>query len=80
MQGVSEADLIKDYEFTSKRLVNGYTDGTFRDFPALLKAFHALEGDTPYEKARNFCLSAGLTDAEIDCIIQYMNGNLDYKP
>ena len=80
LQGVSEADLIKDYEFTSKRLVNGYTDGTFRDFPALLKAFHALEGDTPYEKARNFCLSAGLTNAEIDCIIQYMNGNLDYKP
>ena len=38
------------------------------------------EGDTPYEKARNFCLSAGLTDAEIDCIIQYMNGNLNYKP
>ena len=80
LQGVSEADLIKDYEFTSKRLVNGYTDGTFRDFPALLKAFHALEGETPYEKARTFCLNAGLTDAEIDCIIQYMNGNLDYTP
>ena len=25
-------------------------------------------------------IAAGLTDAEIDCIIQYMNGNLDYTP
>ena len=56
------------------------TDGNFRDFPSFLTAFHALEGDTPYEKARTFCRNAGLTDAEIDCIIQYMNGNLDYKP
>ena len=80
LQGVSEADLIKDYEFTSKRLVNGYTEGSFRDFPGFLKAFHALDGDTPYEKARNFCLSAGLTNEEIDCIIQYMRGNLDYTP
>ena len=80
LQGMSEADLVKDYELTTYRFVDGVQDGSYRDFPALLKAFHALEGDTPYEKARNFCLSAGLTNSEIDCIIQYMNGNLDYKP
>lgn len=74
LQGVSEADLIKNYEFSSKRLVQGAMEGKFRDFPAFLKAFHALSGDTPYEKARTFCLRAGLTNEEIDKIIHNMMG------
>ena len=74
LQGVSEADLIKDYEFTKNRMVQGANDGTFRDFPGFLEAFHALEGDTTYEKARTFCRSAGLTDEEIDTIILLMRG------
>ena len=78
LQGVAMEDLIKDYEITTDRFVQGLGPNT--DFPALLEEFNKLEGDTPYEKARTFCLSTGLTDTQIDCIIQYMRGNLDYKP
>ena len=78
LQGVAIEDLVKDYEITTDRFVQGL--GTSTDFPALMEEFNKLEGATTYEKARTFCLSTGLTDQEIDCIIQYMRGNLDYKP
>ena len=71
LQGVSLADLIKDYELTQDRVIQGSTNIKYRAF---LTAFNALEGDTTYEKARTFCKSAGLTDTEIDTIILLMRG------
>lgn len=79
--GVSEADLIKDYELTTNRFIQGYQESStkFYDTPSLFREFHKLEGDTPAEKARSFCRNAGLTDEEIDTIISLMTGSIEIE-
>lgn len=72
LQGVALEDLVKDYEFTVDRFVQGTGPNT--DFPALLEEFNKLDGATTYEKARTFCKNAGLTDTEIDAIIRLIRG------
>lgn len=62
--GVGEEDLRRDYELSALR--NGYlTADQFEDFVA---EFKKLEGDTMAQKAENFLLECGVTQAEIASI------------
>ena len=64
--GVSDADLIRDYELTA--LYYGYVS------PELMNAFvqriAAYPGDTTQERVENFLLSVGVTEQEIASIRQ----------
>ena len=72
--GVSEADLVKEYELTYNRFVEGYQESIskFYDFPSLLQEFDKLPGETLQEKARAYCVKAGLSQEEIDAIVTLM--------
>jgi hypothetical protein len=74
--GVSEADLIKDFEFTSfsKYGERNSAAGTqygdmFQEFLAKLKTY---EGETLAEKTASYMLSIGVTEAEIESIRSIM--------
>lgn len=74
--GVSEADLIKDFEFTSfsKYGERNSAAGTqygdmFQEFLAKLKTY---EGETLAEKTASYMLSIGVTEAEIEGIRSIM--------
>lgn len=75
--GVSETDLVIDYELTPGRFRHGvYTDDYTYDFPAFINALHACPGDTLQEKAYNFCKdTAGLTAMEIYNIRAMLTGH-----
>ncbi|MBQ7912444.1 MAG: tyrosine-protein phosphatase [Clostridia bacterium] len=75
--GVSEEQLIQDYEFTSFSIYGerntrsgGYAD-YFKDFRDKLNAY---DGDTLQEKTENFLLSIGVTADEIYNIKAIMFG------
>lgn len=67
--GVSELELIQDYEFTSfsvyhmRNTKEGDYQALFAEFMSTLNSF---EGDTLSEKAESFLLSAGVTQVEIN--------------
>ena len=66
--GVSELELIQDYEFTSFSIyhLRNTQDGVYKDyFTEFMSTFNSFEGDTLSEKAESFLLSAGVTQAEI---------------
>lgn len=65
--GVSETDLIMDYELTNKRFRMGSTDGTHvYDFPTFVNTLKGLNGDTLQDKVYNFLLNnCGLSEMEI---------------
>ena len=71
LQGVAVEDLLKDYELTTSRYLHR---GGSLDIKAFMTEFDKLEGDNLYEKARSFCLSAGLTEAQIDSIVRLLHG------
>ncbi|MBO4594641.1 MAG: tyrosine-protein phosphatase, partial [Clostridia bacterium] len=76
--GVSETDLIHDYEFTSFSIYNVRSavktreqgGNGFYEFYEQLRSDY--EGDTLSEKVYNYMLSIGLTETEIDNIISIM--------
>ena len=76
--GVSETDLIHDYEFTSfsvygqRNSIDGTEyGGMFQAFYTRLKSF---EGETLAEKTESYMLSIGVTQEEIDSIREIMLG------
>jgi len=75
--GVSEVDLIHDYEFTTfsiygqRNTQQGEYSGYFQDFITRLKSF---DGDTLAEKTENYMLSIGVTETEIYNIRAIMLG------
>lgn len=55
--GVSENDIVADYEMTPNRERMGHqSEEAFYDFPSLMNAFKALPGTTFKEKAEKFAL------------------------
>lgn len=79
--GVPEEDLYADYELTymSERSY-AVGDTTGHDwFVEFLDVFHALEGETAQQKAENFCLSIGITDAQIRTIRTLLLENNTYE-
>ncbi len=76
--GVSETDLIHDYEFTSfsvygqRNSIDGTEyGGMFQEFLTKLKSY---EGETLSEKTETYMLSIGVTQEEIDSIRTIMLG------
>ena len=75
--GVSEKDLIHDYEFTSFSIygVRNSKEGAEYDFYEFLQALkNDYSGSTLAEKTNNYLLDIGLTQAEIDNIKHIMFG------
>ena len=67
--GVSETELIQDYEFTSFSIyhMRNTKDGVYKDyFTEFMSTFNSFEGNTLSEKAESFLLSVGVTEAEIN--------------
>ena len=65
--GVSENDMIIDYELTPKRSRAGYkTDKYNYDFPAFITALRSFEGENLKDKVYNFFKDkCGLSDMEL---------------
>ncbi len=71
--GVSERELIQDYEFTTFSMFGERnSQGVAYDFAPFLERLKTYEGDTLSEKAENYLLSIGVTRQEIDNIQQIM--------
>ncbi len=65
--GVSEADLLKEYELSA--FYHSTMSREYRPlYTELLNAFHALDGETTVEKAEGWARSLGVTDEEIASI------------
>lgn len=64
--GVSEEDLIHDYEYTSFSIYEERNSKTtVYDFQKLVEGIKAFEGDTLSEKVENYLLSIGVTETQI---------------
>ena len=64
--GVSETDLIHDYELTSFTVYGERnSQGTIYDFAKFLAQLKTYEGETLSEKTENYMLSIGLNETEI---------------
>lgn len=64
--GVSETDLIHDYELTSFTVYGERnSQGTTYDFAKFLAKLKTYEGETLSEKTENYMLSIGLNETEI---------------
>ena len=73
--GISESDLVRDYELTG---LCDYLSGHNRektDFVAFLKNFKALEGETLQDKAIGYLLGIGITQEQIDAILATFIGD-----
>ena len=59
--GVSDEDLLKDYELSA------FTDGFIRtdEFTEFIAGFEAFKGNTTQERVENYLLSVGVTEEEI---------------
>ena len=67
--GVSELELIQDYEFTSFSIyhLRSTMGGDYKEYyTEWMSTFNSFEGNTLSEKAESFLLSAGVTQAEIN--------------
>ncbi|MBE6684637.1 MAG: hypothetical protein E7592_03170 [Ruminococcaceae bacterium] len=67
--GVSELELIQDYEFTSFSIyhLRSTKDGAYKDyFSEFMSTLNSFEGDTLSQKTESFLLSAGVSQLEID--------------
>ena len=75
--GVSEEDLIHDYEFTTfsiygqRNTQQGDYSGYFQDFITKLKSF---DGETLAEKTENYMLSIGMTEEKISSLKEIFLG------
>lgn len=76
LAGVSETDLVIDYELTPGRFRQGvFSDEYTYDFPAFMNAFRAYPGETLQEKARYFCKDVcGLSIMEVYNIEAMLTG------
>ena len=76
--GVSETELIQDYEFTTFSLYgerNSRAGTTYGDmFQEFLTKLKAHEGETLKQKTENYLLSIGVTQEEINSIRTIMLG------
>lgn len=76
--GVSETELIQDYEFTSFSIYgerNSKAGTTYGDmFQEFLTKLNAYDGDTLKEKTENYLLHIGVTQTEIANIRSIMLG------
>lgn len=76
--GVSETELIQDYEFTTFSLYgerNSKAGTTYGDmFQEFLTKLKAYEGETLKQKTENYLLSIGVTQEEINSIRTIMLG------
>ena len=73
--GVSEKELIQDYEYTSfSTYGERNSKGGEYSFDKLLAAIKAYEGETLAEKVENYLLSAGVTATQIHNIKAIMLG------
>ena len=73
--GMSEGDILRDYETTSFSIygIRGYNEKTY-DFALFWDAFKTYEGKTLADKAENYMLSIGVTKSEIYNIRAIMYG------
>lgn len=62
--GVSEAELIQDFELTSWSIF-GVRDSSSEDFEKFITQLNTYEGNTLSEKVENYLLSIGVTETEI---------------
>ena len=66
VDGISEEDLIHDYEYTSFSIYEERNSKTtVYDFQKLVEGIKAFEGDTLSEKVENYLLSIGVTETQI---------------
>ena len=75
--GVSEAELIQDYEITTFSIYNTRStqSGAYAEmFQEFLNKLYTYEGETLSQKTENYMLSIGVTQAEIDSIRIIMLG------
>lgn len=75
--GVSEAELIQDYEITTFSIYNTRStqSGAYAEmFQEFLNKLYTYEGETLSQKTENYMLSIGVTQAEIDSIRTIMLG------
>lgn len=73
--GVSEEDLIHDYEYTSFSIYGERNSKTATyDFQGLVSGIKAFEGGTLSKKAENYLLSIGVTETQIHNIKAIMLG------
>ncbi len=75
--GVSESDLIHDYEYTSFSIYEerNSKDGSTYHFKQMYEKIQSdYEGDTLAEKVENFLLSIGVTETQIYNIRAIMHG------
>jgi len=81
--GVSKADLIRDYEFTSfsKYGVRSSKSGEWAEkyVQPFLEKLNTFEGETLAEKTENYMLSIGVTQTEIDAIRNIFLGFVPQK-
>ena len=66
--GVSEQDLIKEYELSCLAYTSLRPRDRGSDFMNFVSAFNELEGANSQEKAQNYLLSIGVTQDEINSI------------
>lgn len=66
--GLSEEDLIKEYELSCLYYTSLNTRDSSTDFMQFLPEFNSLEGADAQEKAQNYLLSIGITQEEINSI------------
>lgn len=67
--GVSEEDLLREYELTGLVFGSVSREPILRpDLHKVLAGLNAYEGDTLADRAEAYCLDAGLTEDEIDMI------------
>ena len=73
--GMSEEDILRDYETTSFSIygIRGYNEKTY-DFALFWDTFKTYEGETLADKAENYMLSIGVTKSEIYNIRAIMYG------
>ncbi len=66
--GMSEADLLKEFELSSLYYTNIRTRDSNFDLMKFIYDFDALDGASTQEKAQNYLLSIGVTQDEINSI------------
>ena len=78
--GLSQQDLIHDYEFTTFSLFGTRSTqvGTYSSYwTALTNGINNYEGETLREKIKSYLLSIGVSEDELDRLDKIMNGGLN---
>ena len=69
--GVDEEELIRDYEMS---FIGGAGVDTrhYKWLEALMRAAHALPGDTLADKFRRYFISLGFTEEQVDWVREFL--------